>query len=364
MNRSTYRSFLVIASFFYFQLYGQAQSIQVPAELAKANADIISPEPSHAIFYNPASLHIPVTSFLLGASYNDLGRRIEMLSKEITALKNDKEKQVEQIEKLIGKPVHLSSFIGAAHIPSPHSGIGAYVQSSADSIVRGRVLPILDMSIQLKSGFIVPFARPMLNKQLVVGFALKPTYKFEHKVHQDAFEIFEDRTIIKPTESGVEGLGLGLDLGVLAVKRFRDHGLKLGANIQSIGGTHYRKFRYFAKDGSGSPSADKPFLALGGGYYYNIYVPYGVDLLAHYSYLWDDEENYSGSESHQYSLSLALFNRNLEFSWGSHKNLQCYGVKATLSFLSIFYGYYQGSQRGPSSQTRDDRHFIQLSSSW
>ncbi|MFK7824667.1 MAG: hypothetical protein AB8G05_10945 [Oligoflexales bacterium] len=355
--------FLLFLYFFVFHFKGQAQGLQVPGELAKGNSDIISPQPEHAIFYNPASLHIPITAYSLGISYNLLGRNANALAKKISTLKNDKQRQIEEVEKLIGKPLHLSSFLSVSLVKRPHSGLGFYIQTLADSIVRGRILPILDMNLIMRSGFIVPFARPFMNQQIVLGLALKPSYKFEHEVHRDAFEIFEDRGIIKPTNSGKEGFGLGLDLGLLMVKRFVNQVLKLGGSIRNVGGLSYKKVSYLAA-GKSSPSMDKPLLALGGNFQHHLYAFCDLDLIGHYAYLWDKGENYTHSTSNQYGLSLALLNKSIELSAGKYKNLDTYGFKLSVSFLSIFYGYYNSVGDGTSPAPKGGRHFVQMTSSW
>ena len=364
MKLSNHQCFLLVLSLLYFQQIAEAQSLQVPSELAKGNADIVSPSPENAIFYNPASLHEPITAYSLGLSYNALGRDVEELAKKTTALKNDKQKQVEEVEKLIGKPLHISSFFGGAVVSRPHTGLGFYLQTSVDSIVRGRVLPIIDLSLVMKSGLVIPFARPLFHKQLVLGLSFKPTYKFEHIVHRDAFEIFEDSTVIKPTYSGQEGFGLGLDIGMLMVKRFVNRTLKLGGSVRNFGGLSYKRVSYLTSYGQSAPSQDKPMLAVGGSLQQHLFMGTGFDFLAHYAYLWDDGAHYHHSISHQYGLSFAFINRLLELSLGRHKNLQSYGLKVTLSFLSLYFGHYQDAWEGGGGVARDGRHFVQVSSSW
>ena len=356
--------FFSILHILYFQLQGQAQGLQVPSELAKGNADLISAQPENAIFYNPASLLSPISAYSLGLSYNPLGRNAGSLEKKISTLKNDKQRQIEEVEKLIGKPLHLSNFFGVSFVPRPYSGLGFYVQTTADSIVRGRILPILDMDLVMRSSLIIPIARPFVHRQIVLGLAVKPSYKFEHNVHRDAFEIFEDKTIIKPTENGKEGFGLGLDMGVLIVKHFIDRVIKLGGSIRNVGSTSYKRVTYLAKESEKSPTADKPLMALGGNFQQHLYVINGVDFLAHYAYLWDDGEIYTHSKSSQYGLTFGFLNRSIELSAGKLKNLDSYGFKISLKFISIFYGYYQDAWEGSSDAARSGRHFVQVTSSW
>ncbi|NRA45357.1 MAG: hypothetical protein HRU09_10430 [Oligoflexales bacterium] len=338
--------------------------MQVPSELGKGNADIVSPQAENAIFYNPASLLTPISAYSLGLSYNLLGRRLNELANKISSLKDDKQRQVEEVETLIGKPLHISSFMGGAFIPRPHTGFGFYVHTLANSIVRGRVLLILDMSVVMRSGLIVPVARPFVHRQLVLGIALKPSYKFEHLVHRDAFEIFEDSSIIKPTERGKEGFGLGLDFGLLMVKHFVNRILKLGGSIRNFGGLKYKRMSYLAKPGSAAPSSDKPQVALGGRLQQQVYFGSRFDLTAHYAYLWDDGLDYHHATSHQYGLSFTLFRGLLELSAGRYKNQQSYGLKASLRFLTLYFGFYRDAWGGGGTSAGDGRHFVQLSSTW
>ena len=297
---------------------------------------------SMSVFDNPANLSRKM-NFLgyVSSQYNQLGFVIEKEIKKINSLKKDKEAQFNEISKLIGREVFFESELGLLSNIGNNFHVGLLANTSLNSIIRGRILPIVDSSLLIRSQLYFAKMIPFFYEQLKLGFTLKPSYKLQHRIHDDALDIFEDRSLVKPAEHANEGVGLGLDFGMLSEQKIDQHRVSLGINVMNLGAIKYHKKGFLNANTPHAPDLDYSEIGLDLKYSYILSYFWGSEAGVSFSYIDESQNIKIPTSTWIVGVDLKMLDF-LSIYWGKGEaRFSRWGASIFIGRLHISYGIYQ-----------------------